>query len=153
MTRVQAMMGDWLRHRAVLPDILGRVDAEKVDFAPWEGALTLGKLAVHMVTSTHFFLTAIQTGEFTRAESPAFTTMDDVKRIVQEYTDASKKVYESLTDDQLNEILDASFMGMKAPKLAFLSAMKDHEVHHKGQMFVYARMAGATEMPFFISRG
>lgn len=147
------MMADWMRHRAVLPEILARVDASKVDFAPWEGALTLGKLTVHIVTSTQFFLKAVQTGEFARGAAPEFATLDDVSRIVQEYTEESKKIYASLSDEQLDEILDASFMGLKAPKAAFLSMLKDHEVHHKGQLFVYARMAGAADMPFFVSRG
>ncbi|WP_349679045.1 MULTISPECIES: DinB family protein [Aneurinibacillus] len=30
--------------------------------------------------------------------------------------------------------------------------MIDHEVHHKGQLFLYARLIGIEKLPFFITQ-
>lgn len=153
MAMVEMMMNEWLRHRAVLPQILAQVPAEQVGFQPWEGAMSLGKLTVHTVASTHFFLSAVASGEFTPQTPPDVSSMEELMQIVADYTAKSKSVYESLKDAQLSEMLEAKFMKMTLPKQAFLASMRDHEVHHKGQLYVYARMAGAKEMPFFVSRG
>jgi len=147
------MMEEWLRHRAVLPQILAQVPPEKVGFQPWEGAMSLGKLTVHTVASTHFFVSAVASGEFTSQTPPEVSSMEELLQVVADYTAKSKSVYESLSDAQLPEMLEAKFMHLTLPKQAFLASMRDHEVHHKGQLFVYARMAGAKEMPFFVSRG
>jgi len=149
----QMMMEEWLRHRAVLPQILAQVPPEKVGFQPWEGAMSLGKLTVHTVASTHFFVSAVASGEFTSQTPPEVSSMEELLQVVADYTAKSKSVYESLSDAQLPEMLEAKFMHLTLPKQAFLASMRDHEVHHKGQLFVYARMAGAKEMPFFVSRG
>lgn len=153
MSQVLALKSEWLGHRNVLPDLLDRLADDQITFMPWEGAMTLGALTVHIVTSTNFFLQAIKSGTFERPTPLEYATLADVKRIVQEYTAQSQALYDSLSDADLEEVLEAPFMGIKAPKAAFLGMLRDHEVHHKGQLFVYTRMAGVKEMPFFVKRG
>lgn len=143
----------FMTHRAVLQDILSRVSDDKFDFQPWDKALTLGNLAIHMATSADWFAEAVKAGKFGKPEKVEVQSMADVRRVVDEYTVKTKATLESLTEAQVEGLVDAKdVFGMDAPGKIFLGSMKDHEVHHKGQMFVYARMAGVAEMPFFISR-
>jgi uncharacterized damage-inducible protein DinB len=151
MNRVQATQMGWMAHRRVLNNLLDVVPADKVTFAPWEGAMSFGALAVH--TADDFFYRFVKTGELSRTPVPEWTTLEDVKRIVQQRTDSIQSIFAEMTEEDLDKILEISNMGMKGPGSWFLMAAKDHEVHHKGQLFVYARLMGVTEMPFFISRG
>ncbi|SIC68051.1 Uncharacterised protein [Mycobacteroides abscessus subsp. abscessus] len=41
---------------------------------------------------------------------------------------------------------------MTMPGIVLLENAKDHEIHHKGQLFTYARLAGIEKLPFFVSR-
>lgn len=143
----------FMTHRAVLQDILNRVPDEKFDFQPWANSMTLGNLALHMVTSADWFAEAVKAGSFGRPEKVEASSMADVRRIVDEYTAKTKATIESLTEAQIEGMVDGkAIFGMDAPGHVWLGSMKDHEVHHKGQMFVYARIAGVEEMPFFLSR-
>ncbi|WP_279401879.1 DinB family protein [Piscibacillus salipiscarius] len=38
---------------------------------------------------------------------------------------------------------------MKGTKFNYLQGMYEHEIHHKGQLFIYARMVGVKDVPFF----
>jgi uncharacterized damage-inducible protein DinB len=149
----QSYARQFMMHRTVLQDVLSRVPNDKFDFQPWDNALTLSALAVHMVTSADWFAEAVRTGQFTRSEKVEVSSMADLRRVVDEYTAKTKSTLESLTDEQIEGMVNAKeIFGMDAPGKVWLASMKDHEVHHKGQMFVYARMAGVPEMPFFINR-
>lgn len=153
MANGQNFANQFMTHRSVLQDILNRVSDDKVDFQPWDKSLTLGKLAVHMATSADWFAQSVKEGKFGRPDQVEVSSMADVRRVVDEYTAKTKATLESLTDAQIEGLVEAKHIfGMDAPGKIFLGSMKDHEVHHKGQMFVYARMAGVEEMPFFINR-
>ncbi len=142
-----------MSHRAVLQDILSRVPDDKFDFQPWANAMTLGNLALHMVTSADWFAQSVKAGTFGRPEKVEATSMEEVRRIVDEYTAKTRATLDALTEAQIEGMVDGKeIFGMDAPGKVWLGSMKDHEVHHKGQMFVYARIAGVEEMPFFMSR-
>ena len=152
MNRADAHLQHWLGHRNVLLEVLNAVPADKAKFKPWDGAMTLGQLAVHIAQSTDRFVNFIKSGEFSRSPAPEWSTLDDVKRIVKELTERTKAVLASLTDADLQAEREAAPMNLKGPAVMFLSGAIDHEVHHKGQLYVYARMAGCDTLPFFVSR-
>ena len=151
MANTQQMMQEWLRHRRVLPELLAGLNDEQIGFKPWDGAMTLGKLALHIAGSTDAFVSFAKTGEFARPSVPECRTADEVRRTVDELTAKTQAAYASLSDADLEVERDASHMGLKGPAKMFLAAARDHEVHHKGQLFVYVRMAGVEKVPFFVS--
>ncbi len=75
--------------------------------------------------------------------------MEDVRKAVKDFTVKTKATYESLTDADLEAENNSSHPKLQGAKKRYLTAMYDHEIHHKGQLFVYARMIGAKEVPFF----
>lgn len=151
MNRVEALKAGWWSHRRVLQNVLEMVPADQVKFAPWEGALSLGALAIH--AADDFFYRFVHTGVPERFAPVEWSTMDDVKRIVQDRTDNTNSIFAALTDADLEKILEMPQMGIKGPGAMYLTIAKEHEIHHKGQLFVYARMVGVQEPPFFIARG
>jgi uncharacterized damage-inducible protein DinB len=151
MSRSEAMMNEWMRHRKPLIALVGMMEGADPNFAPWEGAMPLGKLVLHTATSTQMFVQAAKDGAFSRPPTLEASTMSEVARVLTQQTEQTQAMYASITDEQLDRELDASFMGIKAPAHVFLASMRDHEVHHKGQLYVYARMVGVEKPPFFIS--
>ncbi|GAA0843337.1 DinB family protein [Bifidobacterium pullorum subsp. gallinarum] len=138
----------WRKHRTVLNQLLEDVHTEHLDYKPWQDAYTLGALAVHIAASSEMFLLSIKNGTFSPPSiSTQFETIEDIRNIVQASTDATTAAYAELSDAELEKPLD--FNGFAAPGSVWLGSMVDHEIHHKGQLFTYARAAGVAKVPFF----
>lgn len=151
-TSGNAYVEAWLRHRLVLLELLELIGDEHVNFQPWDEALPLGKLALHIATAGEMFVQTVQAGEFRRIAPVTCENMDDVRRVVSELTESTKNALSDLTDEQLNNVVaTAQIFGVDLPGKALIGAMRDHEIHHKGQLFVYARMVG-VKPPGFVKR-
>ncbi|WP_160718665.1 DinB family protein [Bacillus sp. USDA818B3_A] len=139
----------WMRHRKVLHDLFDLIGNEHIHYKPWSGALSLGALAIHIAASSDRFVQGIKKGEFTFSHSSNdFETIEDIKNIVSEYTEKTRSTFKKLSDSDLEQQLD--FNGFIASGKIWLSTMIDHEIHHKGQLFTYARLIGIDKLPFFI---
>ncbi|GGH77659.1 putative damage-inducible protein DinB [Pullulanibacillus pueri] len=156
MTQVETMMQEWLRHRNVLEKVLMTLKDADMTFKPWEGAMTLGQLPVHIAYWSRAFVTLVKVGdaEFSQliAAEPkgnSYRTFDDVYQTVQAWTEETKAAYAALSDEDLEVENQSKIPNFNGPRKMFLTLMHDHEVHHKGQLFVYARMVGVQELPFF----
>ncbi len=145
---VEEYYQNWLKHRTVLHDLLDQIRPEHVFFKPWKDGFSMGELAVHIASSTEMFLETIKNGQFVSPATPReFQTMDEVREIVQEFTQKSKRDFSVLERAHLSKKID--IFGYEAPGKYWIESLIDHEIHHKGQLFVYARMTGAEKVPFF----
>ncbi len=148
MEQMDQFTNGWLAHRRVLDQLLERVSDDQLSFQPWEGAMTLRDLMLHIVQSGESFSKALKTGTMHRADKVEVQTVADLRRIVKETTERTEGVLRSLTESDLSRQFERFGSGQ-----AILTTIKDHEVHHKGQLFVYVRLLGTNDMPFFVSRG
>lgn len=144
---VAEMMKDWERHRKVLVDVLGRIDGRHVGFKPWDGAMPLGELAMHVAGWNHAFVALARTGELPAVQSAEGMSMDQIRQTVADLTEQTRTVYASLTGADLEA--ERQFFRFRFTGDTLLRIMYDHEVHHKGQLMLYARMVGVQELPFF----
>jgi len=149
MAQVKQLMDNWLRHRNVLEELLKLIDDEHLSFKPWDGAFTLGELVLHVVQWNDVFVTLVKTGEFTTPVEMKCQTMEEIRKVVRQFTEKSKATYAKITDEDLEIERVFALSNFKAKGKTFLTMMYDHEIHHKGQLFVYTRMAGVKELPFF----
>ncbi len=59
-----------------------------------------------------------------------------------------------MSDDDFDRTLDlTAIFGTQMSTAQFLQLAMDHEIHHKGQLFVYVRGMGHTDLPLFVKRG
>jgi len=147
--QAKQMMEEWLQHRHVLKELLKTIDDEHIDFKPWADAMTFGELALHIAAWNDVFVTMAKTEEFASPNIPECKTMEDVRKTVKEFTEKTKATYESLTDADLEIKNSSPHPKLKGTKKSYLTAMYDHEIHHKGQLFMYARLVGVKNIPFF----
>ncbi len=152
MTSAKQFLESWNRHRLVTVELVDLIGEEHLNFKPWDGAMTLGELVIHMMTSGTWFTSAVTSGVLGKpGDKPEISTMADLKKYVHETTDATNAVLSSLTDEQMDKLIDATkVFKVNMPAIVLLSAMRDHEIHHKGQLFVYARMTGVQNPPMFV---
>lgn len=135
-------------HRAVTNDLISLIDENKEDYKPTETSMEVGKLANHIVESTYTFarLAANQ------APAKLFDENDDtdLKSKASAYTQETEKLLASLSEEDFDQMIDAtSILGRELPAEAILQSALEHEIHHKGQLFVYVREMGHTDLPFF----
>jgi len=151
MSKVAAFTAGWMSHRKALLELLNSVQDQHLNYKPWEKGMTLAELALHIAGSTAMFVQIVKTGSFQPpGEAPKPASADELRAAVQAATEQTKADLESLTDAQLEQIVE--FKTMKMPGGAMLEMAKEHEIHHKGQLFTYARLLGIDPLPFFVIR-
>jgi len=152
LSRVDSYKDGWLSHRKALQALIETLENNNLSFKPWDNAMSLSELVLHISSSTSMFVRTVNEGLFTPPnEGKTPETVEELKQMVQSDTDKTLTYLESITEEQLNQLVE--FSGMKMTGLAMLETAKDHEIHHKGQLFTYARLIGVEELPFFVIRG
>ncbi len=152
MTRVNELISGWMSHRKVLHELLDTFEDQHLSYKPWEEAMSLSELVLHISGAMEMFTDTVKNGVFTPPTgSSKIESVSELKTLVENQTNQTKSKLEGLTDEQLAAIVE--FAGMKMPGLALLESAKDHEIHHKGQLFTYARLLGVQSLPFFVNRG
>lgn len=149
MGQVTQMMNVWLQHRGIVEEIIEKLDDKHIDFKPWDGAMTLGELALHIAGSGDMFVSMVKTEEFAVPDLPSCQTAADIRQALKNSTQKTKAAYENISDEELEQENHASHPKLKGTKKKYLDVMFEHEIHHKGQLFLYARMVGVKELPFF----
>nr|NNM90662.1 DinB family protein [Bacilli bacterium] len=139
-------------HRKSLLQLLDAVSEEQFSFKPWDDAMSFGKLFHHTLTSTRTFWGSVHKGEFERATLPEVQTLEDLHKLALQVTTEDQQLITGLSDEFLNQSIITPFSPNPIVKYQLLLMSRDHEIHHKGQLFVYARMMGAKELPFFVAR-
>ncbi|RFU67922.1 DinB family protein [Peribacillus saganii] len=151
MAKINGFIDSWVSHRKALLELVDTFGDEQLHFKPWENAMNLSELVLHITGATSMFVQTVKKGVFTPPpELISVETARDLKAVVQAETEKTVSDLKSLTDEQLEQLVE--FYGMKMPGLALLESGKDHEIHHKGQLFTYARLIGIETLPFFVSR-
>ncbi|WP_226528067.1 DinB family protein [Metabacillus niabensis] len=151
MARINELVSGWMSHRKVLHELLDTFEDQHLSYKPWEEAMSLSRLVLHISGAMEMFADTVINGEFTPPTGTSkIETISELKTFVENQTNQTKSKLESLTEDQLAAIVE--FAGMKMPGLVLLESGKDHEIHHKGQLFTYARLLGVESLPFFVSR-
>ncbi|AUS25233.1 DinB family protein [Paenibacillus polymyxa] len=151
MSVVAQYLQEWLRHRSVLQELVEVIPDEHIDFKPWDNAMPMGSLIVHIASSMKMFVDTVKNGTFTPpTKIDEYHTIADVRNIVDQLTEETIRELKELNAQQLEkEIEFRNFLGTGS---FWLSTAKDHEIHHKGQLFTYVRMVGVENVPFMIKQ-
>jgi hypothetical protein len=107
MKKVDDYLQNWLRYRLVLQEMVELIDNEHIDFKPWDNAIPMGSLIVHIVNSTDMFVKTVKKGTFTPPTIiNQYQTIDEVRNIVYQLTEETTEDLKSLNDKQLIKEID-----------------------------------------------
>ncbi len=134
----------FLGHREPLLSLLEKIPNEHGNFTARDGSMTLLEMVDHLYLTDVYLL-----GIFDGIKFVPPPPSDDLQSAVARFKTSIPKVYqklESLTDAQLSAEIQAFGKPWKAYRL--IEFGREHEAHHKGQIWVMARLMG-IEPPMF----
>ncbi|SFI61390.1 DinB family protein [Thermoflavimicrobium dichotomicum] len=156
MSKAENVLKAWLRHRLVLLEVLDLLEDQHLNYKPWENAMTLQQLVTHILFSANMFAKAVKAGKIVPPASsnpPEVQTVSDLKKLAEEITEETKKTITEFSDEKLETPVDMTqLFGTHLPGKSILRIMNEHEIHHKGQLYVYLRLVGVKELPLFVKR-
>jgi DinB family len=139
----------FLMHRAPLLELLGQIPVEKGSFAAWDGGKNFIELTDHLKL-TNLRMSAMIAGEKPSSAEPS-TDLASARAALEAASANLTDTVSQLSSEQLEAVVDA-FGGMKMPVYKLLDFAREHDAHHKGQLWTMARMIG-VQPPMFVKFG
>jgi len=140
---------NFMAHRSALLELLEHVPIDQGDFAAWEGAMTFKGLLDHLNGSSSR-MRSLMLGQKPEPVQPS-ASFAEAKAVMKSSAPEIQGFLSSLTDEELSRTVPA-FGGMQMPISALTAGMLEHEIHHKGQLWMMARMIG-VQPPMFAKLG
>lgn len=154
MNRANQFVQYFLAHRNVTVELINKIEKEYYDYKPTPTSMPAKDLVTHMLFTFYKFAKVAKSGNPALFREKIEETETDLQKLAETYTEKTKSLLESLTDEDFDRMLDLTqIFGAQLSVAQFLQSAMDHEIHHKGQLFVYVRGMGHTELPLFIKRG
>jgi uncharacterized damage-inducible protein DinB len=154
MSRTKQFVRYFLAHRSFTIELINKIEKEHYDYKPTPTSMSAKELITHMLFAFYRFAKTAKSGDPTLFREKIEETETDLQRLAEMYTEKTRRLLESLTDEDFDCVLDLTkIFGVQLSVAQFLQSAMDHEIHHKGQLFVYVREMGYTELPLFIKRG
>jgi uncharacterized damage-inducible protein DinB len=140
--------------------IAEEIPEDKYGYRPAEGTRTVGELLAHIAYGGKFqeqimFVeprTSMEGFDFMKfmgglmAEQSKPRTKAEIIALLQQEGEKYAKAVESLSDDFLGQSMAMPPGGTPASRTRFdmLASVKEHEMHHRGQLMLIERMLGIT---------
>jgi len=130
--------------RGLTLDVAGVMPAEQGEYRPYPESLTFAQLLLHAVTFEARVCSRLSTGEWSKVNYaaeplPLPEAIALVKKLTAEHLDCLKQ----LAPEKWAESIELPWGGA-APAFAIVNATNEHEIHHRGQMYVHLRLNGIT---------
>lgn len=146
------IVSHFLSHRSVTNELVKKIEESNFDYKPTETSMSAKELVTHMYTSFYKFIKAAKEGN----GSPFMEKFDNshlsLNQVGETFTEKSIELLESLTEEDLNRDIDMSkIFGFHLTGRQMVQMGIEHEIHHKGNLFVYVREMGHTDLPLYLN--
>ncbi len=140
---------NWRRIHKQTTRIMALAPDDQYDWRPAETSMTLGELLNHLWLSEVGFVAGVLGGERAERPAPLKATAELVAAFDQTHAAAVERIV-TLTPEQLEETVTPFGPEHPMKRRVILTMLHEHEVHHRGQLYVYLRMLGC-ELPALYS--
>ncbi|WP_110112272.1 DinB family protein [Bacillus sp. CGMCC 1.16541] len=152
MSNTNQLLQHFLSHRSVTNELIQKIEETHYDYKPTPTSMSAQKLVTHMMTSFYKFVAVVKVGNLSPFQERKEETESSLSTLAHTYTTQTVKLLESLTEEELEKELEvAAIFGSNLTGKQMLSIAIDHEIHHKGNLFVYVREMGHTELPLYMN--
>jgi len=140
-SEVDRFIRNWNRIHKETSRIIRSAPDDKLDWRPKDGMFTLRELIGHLPEAE---LGLVRAALQAKTEQIGLDTSNKAAGEIadlfdRQHDDLAAEVSQ-LTESQLGE--EVEFHGRQVRRAVLLKAMSEHEIHHRGQLFVYYRLAG-----------
>jgi uncharacterized damage-inducible protein DinB len=140
----------WNRIHKQTTHIMAVAPDGQYDWKPAESSMTLGALMNHLWIAEWGLVEAALTGSLPKEGRP--TAINSTAELLAAFDKSHEELIPrvtALTPEQLAETV-APFGAERAlTRMALLNVLHEHEIHHRGQLYVYLRMLGCEIPPLF----
>lgn len=127
------------------------IPADKVEWTYREGQFTLGDLVRHVATINRYMYAETVSGRPSRYDGCGKELADGYEAVLafaERMHLESAEIFSRLTPEQLNGKCMTPD-GAPITTWKWLRAMVEHEVHHRGQIYLYLSMLGVETPPLY----
>ena len=137
----QRFLRKWNRIHKETSRVLRAAPDDKLDWRPKEDMFTLRELIGHIPEAEAVLARSALAGS-TQNVPLDFSnrTAAEISSMFDNQHDQLADEVSQLTAEQLNA--EVEFHGRHMRRIVLLSSMIEHEIHHRGQVFTYYRLAG-----------
>ena len=141
----------WARVRARTEAVLARVPDDRIDWSPGSGAMTFGDVIRHLALTERWLFVEVACRRPSRYESHDARwgrSADEARALMTRLHRESEELIAALSRVDLEcSVLTPGGASMAAWK--WLRVMCEHEVHHRGQLYLMLRLCGIETPPIF----
>jgi uncharacterized damage-inducible protein DinB len=127
------------------------IPPDKLDWSYRDGKFTLGDLVRHIATiEREMFAETIQNkpSRYAGCGKDLADGFDEIVMFMERSHRESVEIFSSLTNDALNSKCTTPD-GASIAVWKWLRAMVEHEIHHRGQIYIYLAILGITTPPLY----
>ena len=127
------------------------IPSEKMDWSYAPGKFTLGDLLRHIAVAERFMWAETLQGHTSRYTTHGKELADgyeNVMAFVERLHAESLEIFSKLSDEELRRKCKTPD-GAEITKWKWLRLMVEHEIHHRGQIYLYLAMLGVPTPPLY----
>jgi uncharacterized damage-inducible protein DinB len=127
------------------------VPGDKVDWSYAHGKFTVGDLLRHIAVAERYLFAENIQGRASRYISHGkelAESLEDILALMDCLHAESMTIFGQLTDDDL-QTKRRNVVGIEMTVWKWLRAMTEHEIHHRGQLYLYLGILGVPTPPLY----
>jgi len=140
-SEVDRFIRNWNRIHKETSRIIRSAPDDKLDWRPRDDMFTLRELISHLPEAELGLVRSAlqgQTGQI--GFDPSNKAAAEIADLFDRQHDGLAAEVSQLAENQLGE--EVEFHGRQVRRAVLLKGMTEHEIHHRGQLFVYYRLTG-----------
>lgn len=153
MSQSEKFLTYFLSHREITNELIKKIEEENYDYKPTETSMSTKTLVTHMLQSFYKFATIAKTADPSFLAKQLEDQETNLSALAEKYTALTVDTINSITDEEMSRVIDLTqIFGMKFTGKQLLHFAMDHEINHKGNLFVYVRLMGHTDLPLYLKK-
>jgi uncharacterized damage-inducible protein DinB len=141
----------WRRIRARTMTVAGCIPRDRVEWSPGSGEMAIGDMVRHLAVTERWLFVEVARGGRSAylSHGPELgRSLEEVLGLLKRLHDESLGIIEQLAIEEWHRPV-CTPGGTTMPAWKWLRAMVEHEVHHRGQLYLMLRLCGVATPPIF----
>lgn len=151
ITDIHSFLSYYTRIKIRTRRLFQYIPEDKMEWTYQEGKFTIGDIIRHLANLERYMFAENVQGKKSSYVGCGREYASGYQNVLDYYDtmfEESKKIFESLTPEDLNKKCETPG-GASITVWKWLRAMVEHEVHHRGQIYMYLAILGVSTPPMF----
>jgi uncharacterized damage-inducible protein DinB len=136
----QRFIGNWNRIHKDTSRVLRAAPDDKLDWRPKEDMFTMRELVGHIPQAELVLVRSALAGSTQKIPFDFSRSAEEIAGAFDTQHEELAREVSNLTHEQWRE--EVEFHGRRMRRGVLLSFVTEHEIHHRGQLYIYYRLAG-----------